>query len=92
MVDVKIRLELPDVTVLKVELKPNVMVISVESTLQRATCKGCGQEIRRFAGYSDVVQVRHLPSFGREVVMQYRHTRYECPDTQEYAGIGVASH
>src|SRR5260221_1682276 len=79
MVDVKIPLDLPDVTVLKVELKPKVIVITVESTLQSAKCKDCGQEIRRFAGYSDVVQVRHLPSFGREVVIAYRPKRYECP-------------
>src|SRR5207245_852712 len=25
------------------------------------------------------VQVRHLPSFGREVVIRYRPRRYECP-------------
>jgi transposase len=79
MVDVKIPLDLPDVNVLKVELQPNAIVISVESTLSRAVCKHCGREITHFAGSSDTVQVRHLPSFGREVLIRYRPKRYACP-------------
>lgn len=77
--DVKIPLDLPDVKVEKVEVTPKGIVISVESTLQSTKCKRCGREIARFAGYSEVVQVRHLPSFGREVLIQYRPKRYECP-------------
>ncbi len=79
MVDVKIPLDLPDVKVLKVELGRNGIVISVESTLKSTVCKRCGREIERFAGYSDSVQVRHLPSFGQEVLIRYRPKRYECP-------------
>src|SRR5258708_33356370 len=79
MVDVKIPLDLPDVTVLKVEIKPTIIEISVESRLHSTKCKRCGREIRRFAGYSEVVRVRHLPSFGRAVVIAYRPKRYECP-------------
>jgi len=71
-------LDLPDVTVQKVELTPKVIVISVESTLHSTKCKRCGREITRFAGYSEVVQVRHLPLFGREVQIRYRPKRYEC--------------
>src|SRR5258708_171171 len=92
MVDVKTPLDLPDVTVLKVEIQANAVVMSVESTLQSARCKRCGREITHFAGYSEVVQVRHLPSFGREVLIGYRPKRYECPyceghpkNTQELA-------
>ena len=79
MVDVKIPLDLPDVEILKVETQSNIIVISVESTLQSTICKRCGREIGRFAGYSEPVQVRHLPSFGQEVVIRYRPKRYECP-------------
>ncbi len=79
MVDVKIPLDLPDVEIIKVEIKRNAIVISVESTLKSTVCKHCGRETTRFAGYSDSVQVRHLPSFGQEVLIQYRPKRFECP-------------
>jgi transposase len=79
MADVKIPLDLPDVEVLKVEIKGKTIIINVESTLKSALCKRCGREITRFAGYSESVQVRHLPSFGCEVFIRYRPKRYECP-------------
>jgi transposase len=80
MVELTIPLDLPDVKVLKVEVQGGTqLTISVESTLNSTRCKRCGQELRRFDGYSDWVQVRHLPSFGREVMIRYRPKRYECP-------------
>jgi hypothetical protein len=60
---------------LKVEIKGKTLVINVESTLKSTQCKRCGREIARFAGDSESVQVRHLPSFGCEVFSRYRPKR-----------------
>jgi len=79
MVKVNIPLDLADVEVLKVEQKEERIVISVESTLKTTVCKRCGRETGQFAGYSEPVEVRHLPSFGHEVVIIYRPKCYECP-------------
>jgi transposase len=80
MAELTIPLDLPDVDVLKVEVQgTGPLIISVESTLKGTRCKRCGREIERWAGYSDWVQVRHLPSFGRAVYIRYRPKRYECP-------------
>lgn len=79
MADVKIPLDLPDVEVLKVDIQDKVVVISVESTLKGTACKRCGRKIERFAGYSEPIQVRPLPSFGRTVLIRYRPNRYTCP-------------
>jgi hypothetical protein len=75
MVKVHIPLDLPDVEVLSVEQKGERIIISVDSTLKTTVCKRCGREIGQFAGYSEPVQVRHLPSFGHEVVIVYRPKR-----------------
>lgn len=80
MTELTIPLDLPDVEVVKVEVQgAKQLTISVESTLKSTHCKRCGREIGCFAGYSEWVQVRHLPSFGWEVVIRYRPKRFECP-------------
>lgn len=79
MVKVSIPLDIPDVDVLQVTQKGQQLIIRVESTLTTTMCKCCGREISQFAGYSDPVSLRHLPSFGQEVVIQYRPKRYKCP-------------
>ena len=78
-------LDLPDVRVLSHRmLEGGTVLIEVESTLQTARCHRCGREIDRFHGFDRPIRLRHLPVFGRDVVVEIRPKRYQCP----YCGGG----
>lgn len=55
------------------------LLIEVESTLCTAQYHRCGREIDRFHGFDRPTRLRHLPVFGREVLIEIRPKRYRCP-------------
>lgn len=76
---ISIPLDLPDVRVLDVQVSPDgAYVITIESTLQTARCRQCGQPIGKFQGYADWVTRRHLSILGHPVYLRYRPKRYRC--------------
>lgn len=60
-------------------LEDGRLLIEVESTLKTSLCQRCGQEIDRFHGFDRPIRLRHLPVFGREVLIEIRPKRYRCP-------------
>ena len=73
-------LDLPDVRVLTDRMLENgTVLIEVESTLQTTRCHRCGREIDRFHGFDRPIRLRHLPVFGRSVMIEIRPKRYQCP-------------
>lgn len=73
-------LDLPDVRVLADRmLEDGTVLIEVESTVQTAQCHRCGRTIDRFHGFDRPTRLRHLPVFGREVLIEIRPKRYRCP-------------
>jgi transposase len=77
---VSIPLDIPDVQVLDIKTnKRGDYVITVESTLDRATCQRCGREISKFHSHDRAITLRHLPIFGHQVYIRLRPKRYECP-------------
>ena len=73
-------LDLPDVRVLANRmLEDGTVLIEVESTLQTTQCHRCGCMIDRFHGFDRPIRLRHLPVFGRHVVVEIRPKRYRCP-------------
>ena len=72
--------DVPEVRVLASRvLEDGTRLIEVESTLRTAQCHCCGREIDRFHGFDRPIQLRHLPAFGREVLIEIRPKRYRCP-------------
>ena len=73
-------LDLPDVRVLAHRMLENgTVLIEVESTLRTTQCHRCGRDIERFHGFDRPIRLRHLPVFGRQVVVEIRPKRYRCP-------------
>ena len=73
-------LDLPDVRVLSNRmLEEGTVLIEVESTLRTTQCHRCGRDIDRFHGFDRPIRLRHLPVFGRQVVIEIRPKRYRCP-------------
>ncbi len=73
-------LDLPDVRVLADRmLEDGTVLIEVESTVQTAQCHRCGRTIDRFHGFDRPIRLRHLPVFGRAVLIEIRPKRYRCP-------------
>ncbi|MEI2774064.1 MAG: ISL3 family transposase [Candidatus Competibacter sp.] len=79
-ITISLPLDLPDVRVLATQVLPDAtLLIEVESTLCTAQCHRCGREIDRFHGFDRPTRLRHLPVFGREVLIEIRPKRYRCP-------------
>ncbi len=79
-ISLTVPLDLPDVRVLANRmLEDGTVLIEVESTLQSTPCHHCGRIIDRFHGFDRPIRLRHLPVFGRQVVVEIRPKRYRCP-------------
>ncbi len=77
--EITVPLNIPNVRVLQTHItEQGEIILTVESTLPRARCRQCGQEIRKFHGHDEWVTVRHLPILGRPVYLRYRPKRYRC--------------
>ena len=77
-------LDLPEVRVLKTELKKREIVITVESTRAYAICSRCGQKTFEFHSYDDPIRVRHLPILEQRVFIELRPKRYRCPTCDDH--------
>jgi transposase len=81
---ISIRLDIPDVRVLETEITSSGdFIITVESTLGRATCHKCGRETTEFHCYDRWITLRHLPILDRHVFIRLRPKRYRCPDCSD---------
>lgn len=77
MVEIKFPLDLPDVRLLSTEITDSgELVISVESTLEGATCHRCGVRITDFHGHDAPIRLRHLSILNSPVWIQIRPRRY----------------
>jgi len=72
-------LDLPEVRVLKTELKKREIVITVESTRPYAICSRCGEKTFEFHSYDDPIRLRHLPILEQRVIIELRPKRYRSP-------------
>jgi transposase len=80
LITLAVPLDWPDVRVLGNRmLEDGTVLIEVESTLRTAQCHRCGRMIDRFHGFDRPIRLRHLPVFGRHVVVEIRPKRYRCP-------------
>jgi len=77
-------LNLPEVRVLKTELKKREIVITVESTRPYAICSRCGQKTFEFHSYDDPIRVRHLPILEQRVFIELRPKRFRCPSCDDH--------
>jgi transposase len=77
---VSIPLDIPDVEVIDIKTnKRGDYVITVESSLDSATCQRCGREVSKFHSHDRAIILRHLPILGHQVYIRLRPKRYECP-------------
>jgi transposase len=78
--NVSIPLDIPDVQVIDIKTnKRGDYIITVESSLDSATCQRCGREISKFHSHDRTITLRHLPILGHQVYIRLRPKRYECP-------------
>jgi len=79
---ITIPLDIADVNVLSVEFRGGAYHIKLESNLEYAYCRQCGQRITALHEREDWVKVQHLPILDRAVFLYYRPKRYRCPDCE----------
>ena len=72
-------LNLPQVRVLRCEVSDRALTIHVEMTAQGTLCHRCQQPVTDFYAHGEVLQLRHLPVFERQVYLHLQTKRYLCP-------------
>jgi transposase len=76
---ISLPLDIPNVRVLETEIDDEGdFIITVESTLEEATCRKCGRTITAFYGHDKEITLRHLPILGRRVYIRLRPKRFQC--------------
>jgi len=72
-------LDIPDVEIIGTEINERGdYIIKVESTRNNAVCQHCGNQLTKFNGHNQEIELRHLPILGRRVYIRIRPKRYEC--------------
>jgi|SRR5579862_549212 len=79
---ITIPLDIADVDVLEVEYRGGAYHIKLESSLEYAYCRKCGQKITALHERDEWVKVQHLPILDRAVFVYYRPKRYRCPNCE----------
>ena len=73
-------LKLTHIRVLRVEqTKTGAYIVTVESTLQHATCHTCKRRIDTFYRLDDAIMLQHLPICGSKVFIRLQPKRFRCP-------------
>ena len=73
-------LKLPHIRVLRLEqTKSGAYIVTVESTLQHATCHKCKRRIDTFYRLDDWITLQHLPICGSNVFIRLQPKRFRCP-------------
>jgi len=76
---ISIPLDIPDVTLLEVEVIDNgAFIITVESRLEGTHCRRCGNLTTEFHQHDEWIKIRHLPILDRPVYLRLRPKRYKC--------------
>ena len=75
---IEIPLDIPDVSIERVEITEHAIIITVESTMKEGKCRKCGRPISKFHGHDKEVTLRHLPILGKKTYIRIRPVRYQC--------------
>ena len=76
---ISIPLDIADVRVLQTDLtQAGELILTVESTLEGATCRRCGRTITELHGTDKSRLLRHLPILGRPVYLRIHPKRFRC--------------
>jgi transposase len=76
----EISLDLPDVTIEKIETnRHGDFIITVQSTIEGTYCHQCGTRITKVYGYDRAIIIRHLSLLGKKTFIRVRPVRYQCP-------------
>jgi len=80
---IPIPLEIPNIEVKNVEIKKaKEIIVTVESTINGATCEQCGKETTEAHGSDRAILLRHLSAIGHRVYIKIEPKRYKrrnCP-------------
>jgi transposase len=77
-------LDLPEIRVLKTELKKREIVIMVESNRTYAICSRRRQKTFEFHSYGDPIRLRRLPILEQRVFIELRPKRFPCPTCDDH--------
>jgi transposase len=75
---IEVPLDLPHVRVLQTCIDGRDLIVTVESTLESATCPHCGEQTSEFHSYGKTIRLRHLPVFGLRTWIELRPKRFIC--------------
>jgi len=77
-------LNLPEIRVLRTEIKQREVVVTVESTRPYAICSRCQQKTFEFHSFDEPIRLRHLPILDQRVFIELRPKRFRCPTCDDH--------
>ena len=74
--DIAELIDLPNIKVVSViKNERNHLIITVEATGTSIACHVCGKQITKLHGCDRERKLRHLPVFGKQTFIVYKHNR-----------------
>ena len=85
MDELTIKLGIPSLKILaqKFDTAGNI-ILTVESTENKAICHKCGKDATKYYGYAPSIQVRHLSIFDTPVYLDIRPISYQCEHCDDH--------
>jgi transposase len=71
-------LNIPGIRVLSVKYDEHKIECQIELTQGYSLCHKCGQKATEFHEHGPELELRHLPLYGRQVILRLRPKRYRC--------------
>lgn len=79
MTTISVPINIPNINVTNINiLDNNDIIVKVENTIVGTSCKCCGQYIDKAHSLNKTITLKHLPSFGNSVYIEFQPTRFQC--------------
>ncbi len=83
MTTISVPFNIPNINITNINiLDNNDIIVKVENTIVGTCCKHCGQYLDKAHSLNKTIKLKHLPSFGNTVYIEFQPTRFQCFDCE----------
>ena len=78
---INVPINLPNIEIININVLDNDdIIVRVKSTETGTCCKNCGKHITKYHSLNKTIRLKHLPTFGKTVYIEFQPIRYQCTD------------
>jgi transposase len=82
MTTISVPFNIPNINITNINILDNDIIVKVENTIAGTCCKHCGQYLDKAHSLNKTIKLKHLPSFGNTVYIEFQPTRFQCFDCE----------